>query len=484
MTPDKFELRARDWRNGPVVYQVFVDRFQRAGAPSGGLVPWSTLPVAGHLIPEKGVWSHELDFYGGNLKGIESKLDYVEGLDADVLYLTPIFRAQTNHRYDTQDYRQIDPMVGTQADLKSLIEQVHQRRMRLMLDGVFNHMGKTSPRFVLAEQGKGRDWFTFDAKYPLGYKAWAGVPNLPAVNLENPAVRKELWGVDDSVVAHYLREGIDGWRLDVAYDIGPRFLTELTESAHRAKPGSAVVGEISGYPADWFPAVDGVFNFFSLRVARGLLEGRLDAPQATAQLQDSVNDAGIDNLLKSWLLLDNHDTDRIASAVPDWRERRLLEALQFTLPGAPLIYYGSEVGMTGSGDPGNRAPMRWDLVSKNPEELQWIRRLSGLRRDVPSLRWGDIRFLRGAKCLAFARSTHKLGESAIVVVNPSAEKVHESLATRTGMQMSWGDLRDRLGGGSFRAVNGILELDVPAKSVMVLAPVVKPAGYSPFERIP
>ena len=168
-----FEAREKDWRNGAIVYQVYVDRF----APSANLEAkralypapkklhaWTDLPTHGVYLPEAKVWSHEIDFWGGDLQSLRGKLDYIQGLGADVLYLNPIDLAYTNHKYDTLDYRAVSPEYGTRDDARALARDVHARGMKIMLDGVFNHMGRNSPIFRQAEadpRSKYRDWFVF-----------------------------------------------------------------------------------------------------------------------------------------------------------------------------------------------------------------------------------------------------------------------------------------------------------------------------------
>src|SRR5579884_1748260 len=188
--PKTFEARERDWRNGPVVYQVFVDRF----APSADLAakrmlyksprslhPWSETPKAGSQIKSMGVWSHELAFWGGDLKSVRSKLSYIHDLGADVLYLNPIFDALTNHKYDALDYGKVAPEYGTRQDVIDLASDLHRNGMRLMLDGVFNHMGRNATRLQSAlrdPKSPYRDWYFIGKQYPLGYRAWVNVPNL------------------------------------------------------------------------------------------------------------------------------------------------------------------------------------------------------------------------------------------------------------------------------------------------------------------
>jgi glycosidase len=490
------EARAKDWRMGPIVYQVFVDRFAPPENPEAKralirpprvLMNWSDTPKQGKSLPALGLWSHELEFWGGDLKGLFGRLGYIEALGADVLYLMPIEKALTNHKYDPEDYNEVSPELGTRQDVVNLANTLHQRGLKLMLDGAFNHMGKSSPIFESAFNQRlspYRDWFYFGDGYTGGYRGWAGVGNLPALRLENPAVRTYLWNGQQSVVRQWLRDGIDGWRLDVAFEIGPQYLRELTQAAHETKPGSDIVGEVSGYPSDWFPAVDGVFDFSMIQVGRLMLQGDIPGGRAGLILSHMALDAGIEHLLRSWLLVDNHDTPRLANQVPDLIDRRLIEAMHFTLPGAPVIYYGTELGMEGAGDPMNRAPMRWDLVSDSNPNLAWIRQLIAIRKSRPALRYGDFAALDTEKLLAYVRTTGKIGETTIVVVNPTSDPVKEIFATRVGRLLSWGQLKDVLTGKTMPSVNGLLTVDAPAKSVMILVPVMdKENGYTPYHRI-
>jgi len=492
-----FADRAKDWRCGAVVYQVFVDRFHRSGAPDpkSYAAPqtyhpnWSDLPKGGKKLPEVGAWSHELEFWGGDLKGVEQKLDYIKALDTDVLYLTPIFASLTNHRYDAQDYMQIDPHVGTEKDFGSLVSSTHKSGMKIVLDGVFNHMGASSRFFQDALKNPTspyREWYVFDKKFDGGYKGWAGVANLPALNLENKVVRDRIWNSKDSIVRHYLNAGIDGWRLDVAFEIGPTFLGELTRAAHETKPGSAVLGELSGYPADWFDSVDGTFNFFAPNVVGSCLAGKTEGGVAGQMLQDWINDAGMENALRSWIHLDNHDTSRIASMVPDFEKRKLMWASLFLLPGSPVIYYGSELGLAGQGDPGSRAPMPWDQVSDTNKELSWVTQMLALRKETPAFKIGNFEALRTNKLIAWVRSTDKILDTRIVVINPTAEKLEETFPCRIGRIMSWGELQDELSPKDVvRSITGLVSVSVPPFSVRVLKPLPGDGkSWSPYHRIP
>ncbi len=492
-----FEARAHDWRNGAVVYQVFVDRYappadlqaKRALYPPPKVLhPWDDLPRAGHYVDSAHVWSHEIDFWGGDLKSLQGRLDYVQGLGADVLYLNPIDLAYTNHKYDTQDYKAVSPEYGTRDDVKALAADLHRRGMKLVLDGVFNHMGRSSPLFRQAEADPAspyRDWFYFGPQYPGGARAWAQAQSLPELNLENPAVRAYLWGDPDSVVRGWLRDGIDGWRLDVAFDIGFRFLGELTAAAHAQKPGSLVLGEIANYPQAWFPSVDGVLGFTLRHIILGLAQGRIDTATGGRMIARLVRDAGIEPMLKSWIYLGNHDTERLATVLPDETERRLAQVLQFTLPGSPNLYYGDELGMTGGADPAMRAPMRWDRVRDDNPALTWTKQLIALHRASRALRVGDFRLAVANRLFAFERRTDRAGESVIVLVNAAAEPVQETVMLTDSKLMDGTRLVDLLGAHApLRIASSMLDVSLPAHGFLVLRPDLTPqGGYSNYKRV-
>jgi len=498
-----FEAREKDWRNGAVVYQVYVDRFappadldaKRALYPAPKtLHAWTDLPAHGRYLPEAKVWSHEIDFWGGDLKSLRGKLDYVQGLGADVLYLNPIDLAYTNHKYDTLDYRAVSPEYGTRDDARALARDVHARGMKIVLDGVFNHMGRNSPVFRQAEsdpKSPYRSWFVFGPEYAGGARAWALAENLPELNLENPAVRDDLWNAHDSVVRGWLRDGIDGWRLDVAFDIGFRYLGELTQAAHEEKPGSLVVGEIANFPREWYPSVDGLIHFTLRQVILGVARGRIDAAAGQQMIARIVQDADYEHLLKSWVYLDNHDTPRLATALPDARQRRLAQVLQFTLPGSPDLYYGTELDMPGGDDPGMRAPMRWDLVTPDNAVLNWSKRLVALHKDNRALRVGNYRAITAGKLMGFERWTDRAADTIVVLLNPTGQPVTDTVLVANSKLMDGSRmvnlLADKADPATPDAVAlsaALMRVTLPAYGFAVLKPdVAPPGGYTNYKRV-
>ena len=310
---EKFAAREKDFRNGAIVYQVLVDRF----APSENLEAkkalyqdpkilrsWHELPKPGPFNEKAKYWQHELEYWGGDLKSVLSKLDYIKELGVDVLYLNPIPESVSNHKYDATDYLKISKEYGTFEDLQALSDALHKEGMKIMLDGVFNHVGINNTIFkdALNPKSDKRDWFDLNHPYPGGVRLWADVPSLPEWNIENEKVRDYLYRSKDSVIRTYLRNGIDGWRLDVAFDIGYQFLRELTDNAHDEKPGSMVVGEIWNYPKDWLDVIDGVMNFTYRELIKRTLSGHISPQQSLTYLSQIIADAGMDGILKSWIV--------------------------------------------------------------------------------------------------------------------------------------------------------------------------------------
>jgi glycosidase len=494
-----FDDREKDWRNGAIVYQVLVDRFappanleqKRALYPAPKVLRrWDEVPTRGTYLADAKVWSHEIDFWGGDLQSVRGRLDYIKQMGADVVYLNPIHLAWTNHKYDALDYKDISPEFGTREDLDALIGDVHRQGMKIVLDGVFNHVGRNSKMFQEAAADPGspyRSWFYFGPQYPGGARIWRDAANLLELNLENPTVRDYVYASPDSVVQSYLAEGTDGWRLDVAYDIGFSFLGGLTRAAHQRKPGSLVIGELSNYPREWFPSVDGVINFTMRQILIKTVQGEIAADVSARMIDRIITEAGIEPMLKSWMMLDNHDTQRIGTELPVESQRRLAQVLQFTLPGSPNVYYGTELGMTGAGDPEMRAPMRWDLVNERNPTLAWMKKLIAVRKQHRALRIGNFRLLGAGKLFAFERYTDRIQDAVVVIANPSKEAITEIVMVPDSKLMSDVVTLANLLDPSAKPVpinSAMLTVTVPADSVLVLAPDMRlKDGYTPYKRI-
>lgn len=490
--------RAADWRIGPVVYQVLVDRF----APPADLdakrhlypAPrtlhgWDEQPVQGTHDEAAGLWSHELAFWGGDLAGLAGRLDYLEGLGVDVVYLNPIHAAWTNHKYDAQDYFAVSPEFGTRADVAALADRLHGRGMQLVLDGVLNHMGRTAPMFLDAvanPDSPWRDFFYIGPQWRHGWRCWWDVANLPDVNWENPAVKDWLFGSPDSLIDGWLADGVDGFRLDVAYDIGFTHLSDLTAAAHAARPGSLVLGECYNYPPDWVNGpLDAILNISLSEIIRDLAEGSIGGRHAGDLIERMVADTDYEGLLRSWIVLDNHDKARLASWLPDPAAQTIAQVLQFTLPGAVNLYYGVEAGMTGPRDPENRGPMDWARAVPGEPAFDRVRALITARKATRALRIGEFRRLDADRLLAFTRYTDRIEELAVVVVNPTGEPVRDLMSLRDSKVVNFEVLRCALTGFEAHISAGLCRLTVPPRTALILRPQMNKPGreYEPYKRV-
>jgi glycosidase len=498
---ETFANREQDWRNGSIVYQVLVDRFApspRLNTKRGlYLAPkvlrdWSEVPQPGTYLSDAKLNSQELDFWGGDLASLSSQLDYLQQLGADVLYLNPIHLAYTNHKYDALDFLEISPEFGDHTDFIRLAADVHSRGMKLVLDGVFNHMGRNAPIFQDAinnSESVWRDWFAIGPQYDGGARVWTGYQNLPELNLKNPAVRAYLYEDPDSVLRRYLRDGADGWRLDTAFELGHTYLRDLTRAAHEEKADSLIVGEIVNYPDEWLQSIDAVMSFSLRHIVLDVISGVIAPARAGRMVDRLVYDAGIEPMLKSWMVIDNHDIPRIATQLPKVPQRRLAQVLQFTLPGAPNIYYGSEVGMTGGADPENRGPMRWDLVRADNPELVWIKKLITMRKQQRALRIGNFRLVESDRLLAFERYTDRALDTVVVLANPSDTAITERVMIANAGLMDGTLMVDLFSPADTPAVGTVdaafMTVTVPPETVFILVPRERfLGGYSRYKWIP
>lgn len=383
---DVFALPA--WAKGAVYYQIFPDRFHDGdtGNDPAGAMPWGSPPDRDH-------------FTGGDIRGIIQKTDYLADLGVDIVYLTPIFHARSNHRYDTTDYLKVDPRLGTEDDLKELAERLHAGGMRILLDGVFNHCGVDFEPFadVLArgEKSPYRDWF-FVNNWPVtvslgNYESVGDYKWMPKVNLSHPGARDYML----DAAAYWVREaGIDGWRIDVADEVDYLFLASLRERLKSIKPGVIMLGEC------WKGAgrllqgdrLDSVMHYrFRETAVDFFVKGSIDTTALDHMLHHLYTAYPGEVSHGLYNLLDSHDTERFLTLCgEDARIFKQAVAFQMTMPGAPAIYYGDETGMTGGNDPDCRKCMEWDTEKWDRDILGWYRMLIGLRRAHDALRYGDF----------------------------------------------------------------------------------------------
>lgn len=392
------------------IYEIFVDRF---AGPQGEALTWPQTSDSPWRIR-----------CGGHLAGIVSRLDHITAIGVDALYLTPIFRAPSNHKYDVADYRAVDEEFGGDAAFDELVEACRERQIGLVLDGVFNHVGTQHRWFLKACENASAQETEFFCwiEHPHDYECWQSHRNLPELNLDHPVVRSELFDAPDSVVRHWLRRGATGWRLDCANDLGPRLCATIAAIVDQEGCRDGAIGEVMAYAEDFVgpDGLHGVMNYYFRATVLALLRGEIDASQAAANFKRMVRRYHYPALLSSWNMLASHDTPRLATVVPDARARRLAYALAFAYPGVPMIYYGEEIGMTGGADPDNRAPMTWDESRWDHETLTWLRRLAAIRKGSTALRLGGYEALpqpAHPSILAFARTTDDPLETIVILAN-------------------------------------------------------------------
>lgn len=385
-----------EWARGAVFYQIFVDRFCN-GDPSNdppGALPWP--PRATEPVP-KG--PHV--FFGGDLAGIIQKLPYLADLGVDAIYLTPVFRSPTNHKYDTDDYLEVDPAFGTAETLAQLTRQAHRHGIRVLLDLVFNHSGDRFFAFrdLLARGADSpyRDWYFPRGvpvmQHPPNYETFAdAIPSMPKLNTAHPEVRRYLVGV----ARHWLeRADVDGFRLDVANEVARVLWRELMEAARAVKPDVFVVGEVWHRAASWLrgEAFHSVMNYPWRAAVLDFLARDAVGPTAFWERLESLRFSYAPPATEALVnLIGSHDTPRFRTLAggQTWRLKLAL-VLLFAYPGVAQVYYGDEVAMEGGPDPDCRRPMDWAPGPEGEAVRQLVRALGRARRQHPSLRTGRLK---------------------------------------------------------------------------------------------
>jgi len=332
---------------GKIGYQIFVDRFNNFNNKNNNFLDWDT-PIKAH---EK----QEYDFYGGNLLGITKKINYLKKLNIDFLYLTPIFKANTNHRYDTVDFEKIDEIIGSEEDLNNLFLELKINNIDLFLDIALNHTSKYS---VLKNNV---DFYTG--------KNWADVNNLPELNIDNEELKNYFFKFENSILKKFLKKGISNWRLDCAYDLGYSFLNELKSELNKTCDNK-LIGEVWSYPKKWLSILDGIMNYYYFDLIKNVLSGNISGKLFTKIVIETFEECGY-SLFNCWNMLSSHDTPRILTEFKN--KYKLAVILQFALPGSPLIYYGEEIGLNGDNDPYCRETMKWEKVNEDNEFLNFYK---------------------------------------------------------------------------------------------------------------
>ncbi|MBI5667073.1 MAG: alpha-amylase [Chloroflexi bacterium] len=535
-----------EWMRNAVIYQIFPDRFRNGDVTNdpidGEVVFYDALPLLFHetwneppingreMQAPDGQGYYNSDFYGGDLAGITEKLDYLQELGVTAIYLNPIFLARSNHRYDTVDYLQIDPYLGTLEDFQRLVSEADQRGMKIILDGVFNHLSSDSPYFDRFDRFRGdegaceslespfRAWFFFVPPRanqpapcvgdpdPLYYASWAGFDTIPRINNSIIETRRFFFLDENSVAQTWGREGIGGWRLDVAPDIDngrdPNniYWETFRSVLRRLNPETVIIGEEWGDASEFFGGDewDSTMNY---RLRSGILGFVRDADYTDndangdriiyaltpSELNDTIRSIEEDYPQAAYHALMNvlssHDVSRLFFVVGNDVARQKLAALtQFTLPGAPTIYYGDEISLDApsipdSGgvlqdDPFNRAPYPWPDTEGDyypaPDDnmLAFYRQLAALRHDNPALRTGAMITLLTDDLngiYAYLRLDKEAGNAALVVLNAS-EQEREVLVDYSGYLPTGLTLQAAFGGEPVNTDNLSVQRTIPANS--------------------
>ncbi|HZH60211.1 MAG TPA: alpha-glycosidase [Metabacillus sp.] len=411
---------APEWVKTTVWYQIFPDRFAN-GDPSNDppvTLPWNSIKPTSDSI------------FGGDLQGVIQHLDYLVDLGINGIYFTPLFKANSNHKYDTVNYFEIDPQFGSLQDMKEVVAQCHARGIRVMLDAVFNHCGLDFPPFQdVLEHGEASqyiDWFhiSFTPSGDIHYETFSFEKSMPKLNTQHPEVRKYLFEVGE----YWIREcHIDGWRLDVANEIDHQFWKDFRQAMKAIHSEVYLVGEVWHDAKPWlegdqfdavmnYPLANLLHQFFAYDV--------INAQQFTFELQKFLHQYPKPVYHSLFNMVGSHDTPRILNLAKMNKQKvKLLSVFQFCFFGSPSIYYGDEIGLTGDQDPGCRGCMEWDSSNQDQDILVFMKKLIHLRKQYPILgNEGQFRILsfdENKNSLCFQRENNK--ELVIVVINNHPE---------------------------------------------------------------
>ena len=476
--------KPNSWIADQIVYAIFPDRFaigkpytsesklqQSSYHRATDYVTrhWNELPVN----PSRGK-----DFFGGDLRGVIDHLDHLQELGVTTIFLTPIFSAPSNHKYDTTDFFTVDEQFGGKEALKDLIQHLHDAHMHLILDAAFNHVSDIHPWFLAARRGESpfKDFFTFN---PDGsYQCWRDFRQMPELNLTNNELQDILYRNTDSVLQKYLALGSDGWRFDVAMDLGLATARAMRQAIRQRFPDAVMIGEIMNYGGEWTNGNDkyhGVMNYYFRDALLSWLRGEISARQMNFATEEYYQGYGVSGALCSWNILSSHDTPRLKSILPDQDQRKLAVVAQFTLPGVPLVYYGEEIGMEGGHDPDCRRPMIWDKQRWDMETFGFYKELIKIRQSRPELQYGKFIMLGhklDAEALAFIRHTEIPNQVSLVVINNSHLPLKQRLFTPHSHLYHQLPMRNLLCPDRplVRMEAGNLDLDILARSAAIFVP--------------
>ncbi|CEK36230.1 alpha-amylase [[Clostridium] sordellii] len=405
------------WFKEGILYHIFVDRFNRTGKINNPkknsfiYANWEDTPM---YIKNKENEVIRWDFHGGNLKGIISKLNYLKGLGVTVIYLSPIFKSQSNHKYDTGDYKTIDPMFGDEEIFKELIYKASKKGINIILDGVFSHTGDDSIYFnkygnydslgaYQSKNSKFFSWYNFK-DYPNEYDCWWGVKSLPNVNEIENSYMDYIIRDKDSVIKKWMNYGVKGWRLDVVDELPSKFLETLKKETLNIDNESVIVGEV------WEDAsnkisyserrkyflgnqLNGVTGYVFKNIVVEFLKGNINSQDVYNRFMTIKENYPKDAFKSNLNLLGTHDTRRILTELNEEKELlKLAVFIQMTFEGVPYVYYGDEAGLIGETDPDNRRTYPWENEDK--DILNFYKKIIKERKNNKLLSSGETKFLK------------------------------------------------------------------------------------------
>lgn len=432
-----------NWYKEGLIYQIFVDRFFNGNKDNKILNKKKNIFIYGSwydepmYIRDNNGNIERWDFYGGNLKGVIEKLDYIKSLGASIIYMNPIFDAISCHKYDTGDYENIDRMYGTNEDFIELCKKAKEKGIRIILDGVFSHTGSDSRYFN--KYGNYDDLGAYESKYskyykwyrfydfPNSYECWWGFENQPNVEELEKTYSDYIVNNDDSIVVKWIKLGASGWRLDVADELPDEFIQMIKDKIKNVDNESVLIGEV------WEDAsnkisyskrrkyllgheLDSVTNYPYRDIISGFLNEEISSKDFYKVIMSIKENYPRENFYANMNLLGNHDTERIFTILKEnLNKLELAICIQMTLPGVPLIYYGDEAGLLGNKDPENRKTYPWG--KENKEILKYFRFFGSLRNNEEILRRGEFFIFKNTpdEVIAFKRILDN--KELIVVIN-------------------------------------------------------------------
>lgn len=468
---------------GKTVYMILPDRFAIGGGKTSeqklsepAYDEWGVRRKSWDEKPDNPTLGN--DYFGGDLQGVTDRLDYLQDLGIDLILLGPIFRAPSNHKYDTVDFFKIDPMFGDMASLKRLIAEAKKRGIDIVLDAVINHVGDNHPWFRSALNGvaKHRDYFFF--KDDVNYASWWDFRHLPELDIEHADLRDYFYRKPDSVLKYYLDLGIAGWRFDAAPDLGLPYIQDVRKNLSHDYPDALLIGELTCFASEWVKndaGFHGAMNYFMRDAVMHWLAGAVDGRQLCKMIQRYCDEFDAESACLSWNILSSHDQPRLRTQIPDLDQRVLALALQFTLPGTPAVYYGDEIGLSGGADPDCRGTMVWDTERWDKQEHRIYKHLITLRKNRRELREGRLLMLGDqiddAEFVAYIRYTEVPEEYTIVMINSSEAPLQRMVFLPYSHIYDGVVLVDNINPRqTYRVATGTIAVVLPPRSVLILNP--------------